>query len=96
MGVAGVPAVTVVQPGTGEQVNIPPGFGAVFKLYSRDTGGAVSIAENRRRLTRPDGRDHHSWRLRGLLPRARRLVRCQRSRTGARRLPRQSPIRVAK
>jgi quercetin dioxygenase-like cupin family protein len=47
MGAAGTPAgVTVVQPGTGEAVKVPPGFGAVFKLHSRDTGGAVSITEN--------------------------------------------------
>jgi len=35
----------MVQPGDGESVRIP-GFGAVYKLYSRDTGGEVAIVEH--------------------------------------------------
>jgi quercetin dioxygenase-like cupin family protein len=35
----------VVPPGGGDSVAIP-GFGAVFKLYSRDTDGAVAIVEH--------------------------------------------------
>ena len=34
--------VTVVQPGAGDTAEIP-GFGAVFKLTGRTTGGLVSI-----------------------------------------------------
>jgi hypothetical protein len=45
MSVPGVPALKVVQAGVGEQVHIG-GFGAAFKLYSRDTGGVVSIVEH--------------------------------------------------
>jgi len=45
MDVPSVPPLTVVPPGAGEQVHIP-GFGAAFKLYSRDTGGVVSIVEH--------------------------------------------------
>ncbi|MGW4643935.1 cupin domain-containing protein [Sphaerisporangium sp. NPDC004334] len=41
----GAPAVRVVPPGGGEPVAIP-GFGAVFKLYGRDTGGLVAIVEH--------------------------------------------------
>ncbi|MGO4441718.1 cupin domain-containing protein [Mycobacterium sp. 2YAF39] len=37
--------LTVVQPGDGDLVPIP-GFGAVFKLTSRTTGGLVSIVEH--------------------------------------------------
>jgi hypothetical protein len=37
--------VTVVQPGGGDSVSIP-GFGAVFKLTSRNTGGHVAIVEH--------------------------------------------------
>jgi quercetin dioxygenase-like cupin family protein len=37
--------VTVVQPGGGDSVAIP-GFGAVFKLTSRTTGGLVAIVEH--------------------------------------------------
>jgi quercetin dioxygenase-like cupin family protein len=37
--------LTVVQPGEGDVVPIP-GFGAVFKLTSRTTGGLVSIVEH--------------------------------------------------
>ena len=37
--------VTVVQPGQGEYVALP-GFGAVFKLSSRNNGGEVSIVEH--------------------------------------------------
>ena len=39
------PAVKVVPPGGGESVVIP-GFGAVFKLYSRDNNGEVAIVEH--------------------------------------------------
>ena len=39
------PAVTVVQPGGGETINLP-GFGATFKLYSRDNGGEVAMVEH--------------------------------------------------
>jgi quercetin dioxygenase-like cupin family protein len=42
--VAEIP-VTVVQPGEGEYVALP-GFGAVFKLSSRNNGGEVSIVEH--------------------------------------------------
>src|SRR6202012_1939027 len=37
--------VTVVQPGEGEHVALP-GFGAVFKLSSRDKGGEVPIPQH--------------------------------------------------
>lgn len=37
--------LTVMQPGEGDVVSIP-GFGAVFKLTSRTTGGLVSIVEH--------------------------------------------------
>jgi quercetin dioxygenase-like cupin family protein len=37
--------VTVVQPGEGDTVALP-GFGAVFKLYSRNNGGEVAIVEH--------------------------------------------------
>jgi len=39
IGAMGAEHVTVVPPGAGDNVAIP-GFGAVFKLHSRDTGGA--------------------------------------------------------
>jgi quercetin dioxygenase-like cupin family protein len=39
------PAVKVVSPGGGDVAAIP-GFGAVFKLYGRDTGGHVAIVEH--------------------------------------------------
>jgi quercetin dioxygenase-like cupin family protein len=42
---ASAPEVTVVQPGEGESVSIP-GFGAVYKLYSRENGGEVAIVEH--------------------------------------------------
>jgi quercetin dioxygenase-like cupin family protein len=45
MDVTGAQKVTVVQPGAGETVPIP-GFGAVYKLYSRDSGGEVAIVEH--------------------------------------------------
>jgi mannose-6-phosphate isomerase-like protein (cupin superfamily) len=45
MDAASAPKVTVVQPGTGESVTIP-GFGCVYKLYSRDNGGEVAIVEH--------------------------------------------------
>jgi mannose-6-phosphate isomerase-like protein (cupin superfamily) len=38
-------AVTVVQPGGGEEVRMP-GFGAVFKLRGTGTGGEVAIVEH--------------------------------------------------
>ena len=37
--------VTVVQPEEGDSVALP-GFGAVFKLYSRNNGGEVAIVEH--------------------------------------------------
>lgn len=37
--------VNVVQPGGGDSVSLP-GFGAVFKLVGRDTGGQVAIVEH--------------------------------------------------
>jgi hypothetical protein len=45
MDATSAPKVTVVQPGEGESVSIP-GFGAVYKLYSRDNGGEVAIVEH--------------------------------------------------
>ena len=45
MDIASTPNVTVVPPGAGETVPIP-GFGAVYKLYSRDNGGEVAIVEH--------------------------------------------------
>ena len=45
MSVTSATKVRVVQPGAGEGVRIP-GFGAVYKLYSRDTGGEVAIVEH--------------------------------------------------
>lgn len=41
----GASKVAVVRPGAGESVSIP-GFGCVYKLYSRDTGGEVAIVEH--------------------------------------------------
>ena len=40
-----VPAVTVVQPGAGKQGDIGS-IDVVFKLYSKDTGGSLSIVEH--------------------------------------------------
>jgi len=40
------PPLTVVQPGKGRVGEVIPGFGVVFKLWSADTGGAVSIVEH--------------------------------------------------
>lgn len=37
--------VTVAQPGSGEHAGIP-GFGAVYKIYSRDNGGEVAMVEH--------------------------------------------------
>jgi mannose-6-phosphate isomerase-like protein (cupin superfamily) len=45
MDVTSAPAVRVVPPDGGESVAIP-GFGAVFKLYSHDSGGRVAIVEH--------------------------------------------------
>jgi quercetin dioxygenase-like cupin family protein len=45
MDVSGAPGVRVVRPGGGDSVAIL-GFGAVFKLYGRDTGGEVAILEH--------------------------------------------------
>jgi quercetin dioxygenase-like cupin family protein len=45
MDVTSAPKVTVVPPGDGETVRFP-GFGAVFKLCSRDNGGEVAIVEH--------------------------------------------------
>jgi quercetin dioxygenase-like cupin family protein len=45
MDVTGASAVMVVPPGGGESVAIP-GFGAVFKLHSRDNNGEVAIIEH--------------------------------------------------
>lgn len=45
MDTSNTPAVKVVQPGGGEHVYLP-GFGAVFKLYGRDTGGEVAMVEH--------------------------------------------------
>src|SRR5215469_2960465 len=45
MSVTSATKVCVVQPGGGESVRIP-GFGAVYKLHSRDTGGEVAIVEH--------------------------------------------------
>lgn len=40
-----VPRLTVVRPGEGDTAHIP-GFGAEFKIRSRDSGGAISIVEH--------------------------------------------------
>src|SRR5579864_136815 len=45
MGIAEAPPITVVQPGAGPQGNLGT-IGVVFKLWDRDTGGAVSIVEH--------------------------------------------------
>ncbi|MEV5838789.1 cupin domain-containing protein [Nocardia sp. NPDC052112] len=45
MDATGATDVRVVPPGGGDIVHIP-GFGAVFKLYSRDNGGEVAILEH--------------------------------------------------
>jgi quercetin dioxygenase-like cupin family protein len=45
MDTAGATAVRVVPPGGGDAVAIQ-GFGAVIKLYGRDTGGEVAIVEH--------------------------------------------------
>lgn len=45
MAESGATDVTVVPPGAGEWVAIP-GFGAVFKLHSRENGGEVAIVEH--------------------------------------------------
>jgi quercetin dioxygenase-like cupin family protein len=42
---SGATVPRVVQPGAGEKVAIP-GFGAVFKIYSRDTDGEVAVVEH--------------------------------------------------
>jgi hypothetical protein len=39
------PEITVVQPGGGQQGNLGT-IGVSFKLWSRDTGGALSIVEH--------------------------------------------------
>ena len=39
------PAITVVQPGGGPQGDLGM-IGVVFKLWGRDTGGALSIVEH--------------------------------------------------
>jgi quercetin dioxygenase-like cupin family protein len=41
----GAPPITVVQPGGGPQGNLGA-IGVVFKLWGRDTGGALSIVEH--------------------------------------------------
>ena len=46
MGTPPAPPLTVVQPGEGRAGEVIPGFGVVFKLWSADTGGAVSIVEH--------------------------------------------------
>lgn len=45
MDITGARAVRVVPPGGGDSVAIP-GFGAVFKLRSRDNGGELAIVEH--------------------------------------------------
>ena len=40
------PPLTVVEPGEARVGEVIPGFGVVFKLWSADTGGAVSIVEH--------------------------------------------------
>jgi quercetin dioxygenase-like cupin family protein len=45
MDVSSAPAVRVVPPGGGDSVAIQ-GFGAVLKLYGRDTNGEVAIVEH--------------------------------------------------
>jgi hypothetical protein len=62
--------VTVVQPGEGDTVALP-GFGAVFKLSSRNNGGEVAIVEHpfavgaitaaHRYITKPRGQMHAMW-----------------------------------
>jgi hypothetical protein len=39
------PEITVVQPGGGQQGDLGT-IGVAFKLWSRDTGGALSIVEH--------------------------------------------------
>src|SRR6476469_772987 len=46
VGTPPAPPLTVVQPGQGRVGEVIPGFGVVFKLWSADTGGAVSIVEH--------------------------------------------------
>src|SRR6478609_510232 len=46
VGTPPAPPLTVVQPGEGRAGEVIPGFGVVFKLWSADTGGAVSIVEH--------------------------------------------------
>jgi len=41
----GAQGVKVVLPGEGEEAAIP-GFGVVYKIYSRDTGGEVAVVEH--------------------------------------------------
>src|SRR5262245_7144149 len=45
MSSSGAPPLTVVQPGGGPQGNLGT-IGVVFKLWGRDTGGALSIVEH--------------------------------------------------
>ncbi|MYS21793.1 Cupin domain-containing protein [Streptomyces sp. DvalAA-14] len=40
-----VPPVAITEPGQGTEVEIP-GFGAQYKLWSRDTGGLLSVVEH--------------------------------------------------
>ncbi|MFD8417613.1 cupin domain-containing protein [Streptomyces sp. NPDC059650] len=45
MNLSPIPPLAVIPPGEGHNVHIP-GFGANFKLWGRDTHGAVSIVEH--------------------------------------------------
>ncbi len=40
------PPLTVVQPGEGRTDDLGDGFGIAFKLWGRDTGGAVAVVEH--------------------------------------------------
>ncbi len=46
MSTPAAPPLTVVQPGEGRSGGLVPGLGVVFKLWGRDTGGALSIVEH--------------------------------------------------
>jgi quercetin dioxygenase-like cupin family protein len=46
MGIVGASPLTVVQPGEGDRVDLVTGIGAVFKLSSAATGGALSVVEH--------------------------------------------------
>lgn len=60
MGTRDVPPVTITRPGEGKEVAIP-GFGATYKLWSRDTGGMVSVVEHPFAVGIITAAHRHTW-----------------------------------